>query len=277
MGTYTGRKVIIINGENTMEAFQVNRYLNSLFSDLKEDTVDRVIYGDSDREVKGITVAWMPYRWVLEKTHALGANVLVTHEPTFYDHRDLAGKLADIPATTEKQKLIDELGITVIRCHDVWDALPEIGNPFAWGDFLELGAPVDGERYYNIYEVSPQSARSFARYVAGKTHQLGQPTIGFYGDPDREVRKVGLGTGCICDPFKMYKMGADLAISVDDTVRAWVAGEWCQDEGNPLLVVNHCVSEELGIVTLANHIREVFSDVPVTHIPQQCTFQSITA
>jgi hypothetical protein len=56
-----------------------------------------------------------------------------------------------------------------------------------------------------------------------------------------------------------------------------VAGEWCQGEGNPVLVVNHCASEEPGMVTLSNHIREVFSDIPVTHIPQQCTFESITA
>ncbi|MCZ6631999.1 MAG: Nif3-like dinuclear metal center hexameric protein [bacterium] len=260
-----------------MKAIEINQHLNAQFSELKPGTVDRVIYGDPDREVEGIAVAWMPYRWALERARELGANVLVTHEPTFYSHRDLEGDMADEPASKDKQAFIDDLDITVIRCHDVWDALPEIGIPFAWGNFLELGEPVGGERYYNVYEVDPQPARDFARHVAGRTTELGQPTVEFYGDPDREIRTVGLGTGCISSPFKLYELGADLAISVDDIVRAWVAGEWCQDEGRPLLVVNHCVTEEPGMVTLAQYLEAVYPDIPISHIPQQCTYQSITA
>ena len=74
---------------------------------------------------------------------------------------------------------------------------------------------------------------------------------------------------------QVAELGADLAISVDDVVRAWVAGEWCQDTGNPLIVVNHCVSEEPGMVTLAAHLEQALPDIKVTHIPQKCTFKSV--
>lgn len=260
-----------------MKAIEINAHLNGLFGELKEETVDRVIYGDPGAEVKGIAVAWMPYRETLERAVTLGANVLVVHEPTFYDHWDLDGKMTNLPEVEGKKRFIEEQGLTVIRCHDVWDALPDIGIPFAWGNFLGLGDPAGGERYYNVYRVEPQPAGQFTKYLAGKTSSLGQPTVGFYGDPQREIRTVGLGTGCISNPFKIYELGADLAISVDDVVRAWVAGEWCRDTGNPLIVVNHCVSEEPGMVTLAAHLAETFPEIEVTHIPQQCTFRSIGA
>jgi len=120
-----------------------------------------------------------------------------------------------------------------------------------------------------------QSALDFTKRMATYTSKLGQETLEFYGDPDRSVRRVGLGTGCISNPFTSYELGADLAIAVDDIVRAWVAGEWCRDNGNPLVVVNHCVSEEPGMVTLADHLRKTFPDVEVTHLAQRCTYESV--
>lgn len=83
-----------------------------------------------------------------------------------------------------------------------------------------------------------------------------------YGDPEREVSGIAVA-------WMPYRA----------TIRrawAWVAGEWCQDTGRPLIVVNHCVAEEPGMVTLAAHLREAFPDVPVTHIPQKCTYRHIS-
>jgi putative NIF3 family GTP cyclohydrolase 1 type 2 len=258
-----------------MKAIDINKHLNSLIENLFEDTVDRVIYGDPDVVVKGIAVCWMPYRNTIERAKALGANVLIVHEPTFYGHWDLYGDLADIPELQAKKELIDESGITIIRCHDVWDAMPGIGIPFAWGRFLGLGEPTKSIRYYNVYPVDPQPALRFAHNIISKTATLGQPVIGFYGDPERIITMVGLGTGCISDPFEIYRLGGDLAISVDDVVRAWIAGAWCEDTGNPLVVVNHAVSEEPGIAALAEYLKKAFPKYSVTHIQQQCSYRPV--
>lgn len=260
-----------------MTASDLNKHLNSLFPDIKEDTVDRVIYGDPDREIKAIAVAWMPYRATIQQALDSGSNVLVTHEPTFYGHRDLADRMAESPETLDKRAWLDQQDITIIRCHDVWDAIPDIGIPYAWGEFLGLGQPSKSKRYYNVYDVEPQTAGEFASKLASRTVELGQKTVGFYGDPDRTITSVGLGTGCISQSWEMREMGADLAISVDDVVRAWIDGEMSQDSGYPLIVVNHCVSEEPGIVKLAEYIYQTFPDIPVTHIPQTCTYRSIEA
>jgi putative NIF3 family GTP cyclohydrolase 1 type 2 len=251
--------------------------MNGLIDDLPEDTVDRVIYGDPDREVNGIAVAWMPYRETVERAAEQGANLLVVHEPTFYDHRELDRDGQYLAEAAAKKQLIDEVGITVIRCHDVWDAMPEIGIPYAWGDFLGLSDFVKQVRHYNVYKVPEQTAGAFANHVADRTATLGQQTIWFYGDPERRIRTVGLGTGCISNPFRSFELGADLAISVDDVVRAWIAGEWCRDTGRPLVVVNHCVSEEPGMVTLAAYLEKAFPGTPVTHIAQGCSYEPVVS
>jgi putative NIF3 family GTP cyclohydrolase 1 type 2 len=258
-----------------MRAIEINQHLNGLIPDLPANTVDRVIYGDPEAEVRGIAVAWMPYRKTVEQARATGASVLVVHEPTFYDHWDLQGKNVGLSGVEEKKRLITEGGITIIRCHDVWDAMPEIGIPFAWGRFLELGTPTRSVRHYNLYSVAPQPAMSIAKRIAEKTASFGQPMVGFYGDPNRTVATVGVGTGCISDPFTLYNLGADLAVSVDDVVRAWIAGEWCQDSGNPLVVVNHCVSEEPGMATLAEYLTKSFPGIKVTHLRQGCTYRTV--
>jgi hypothetical protein len=60
-----------------LTANDLNTHLNILYTDLRENTVDRVIYGDPER---GIAVAWMPYQRTIQEAIDAGANVLVTHE-----------------------------------------------------------------------------------------------------------------------------------------------------------------------------------------------------
>jgi putative NIF3 family GTP cyclohydrolase 1 type 2 len=264
-----------------MKAREINEHLNSLVDIEKEKTVDRVIYGDPDAEVKGIAVSWMPYEETIRRAADLGANVLVTHEPTFYVHYDLDDDFGELPEfgrahLDKKKKLIEDVGVTIIRCHDVWDAIPEIGIPFAWGRFLGFEKIVNKERFYNIYQVPEITAGEFAKDVAAKTKLLGQPVVGFYGDPEKKITKVGVGTGCGSSPFKLYELGAELSISVDDIVRAWIAGGWAMDTGRPLVVVNHCVSEEPGMVTLAEHLQGRFKDIKVSHIRQGCSYQMVS-
>jgi len=244
-----------------------------------EKTVDRVIAGNPDQSINGIAVCWMPYSETLRQAAALGVNTVVTHEPTFYDHHELRntpGHPRYVAAKAEKERLIAELGLTIIRCHDVWDAIPEIGVPFRWGYFLGLTDLVHSQRYLNVYRVPPQTAAEFARYLAGRTAAAGQQTVEFYGDPDRIIERVGIGAGCCSDALDLYELGADLAVTVDDIARAWIIGEYCRDTGHPLIVVNHGVSEACAMDSLVDALQEL-TNVPVHLIEQGASYQEISA
>ncbi len=264
-----------------MTAQQLSDALHALWPHANpEKTVDRVIAGDPSQEVTGVAVCWMPYSSTLREASALGANTIVAHEPTFYDHFELR-KDVHHPrfeaAKKVKEKLIEELGLTIVRCHDVWDAIPEIGVPFQWGEFLGLSELVASERYINVYKVESQTAGEFARYFASKTATAGQRTVEFYGDASRRIETVGIGTGCCSEAMRLYDLGADLAVSVDDIARAWIIGEYCHDTGDPMIVVNHGVSEDCAMASLTVKLRELLPGVPVIRIKQGCSYLEVSA
>jgi hypothetical protein len=73
----------------------------------------------------------------------------------------------------------------------------------------------------------------------------------------------------------LYELGADLAVTVDDIARAWVIGEYCHDTGNPLIVVNHGVSEACAMDSLAETLRKL-TDVPVHLIKQGASYREVS-
>lgn len=267
-----------------MNARQLNSFLNELRRNVAEDTlakynkieVDRVIYGDPNREVQGIAVCWMPVIEAIDEANRLGANIIIAHEPTFYDHWDLEGDFHEQPAIEMKKKLLERYRITVIRCHDVWDVFPQKGTSFAWGDFLGLTEPIRISTPYIVYKVKERRAIDFAYEVLERISSLSAKCLRFYGDEKRIISTIGIGAGCYSDPFHIYKLGAELAVSVDDITRAWIAGEWCRDTGRPLIVVDHGVAEEPGQIALATFLRTKLQGIVVHYLRQGCSCKHLT-
>lgn len=276
-------------GTKNLTAFDINKYLRSLI-DVEEPSVDKIIIGDPGTLVKKIGTAWMPYWKTCKQAVKEGVNVLVVHEPTFYAHRDLeaaewlnienpgTGKQKYLEMRDEKARWIKENGLVIIRCHDVWDKIPDIGIPYAFGQALGFSNDdiVRRETFYNVYRTEPLSAIELARSIALKLNMAGQPGVAFYGDENYLVRSVGVGTGCICDPMNYMQLEPDLFIAIDDTVRTWIQTTYAEDTGKPLVVVNHGTSEEFGIKLLNEHLAEAFRDFEVIHYDQGCTYKWVS-
>lgn len=260
--------------EGILTAKKVNDYLRSLI-DVKEPSVDRIIIGDPDTEVKKIGTAWMPYWETCREAVNKGINVLIVHEPTFYSHWDMDEKEGDYPDLREKKaEWIMDNGLVIIRCHDVWDKYPETGIPFALGQALGFSNKdiIRSETYYNVYKTTPLPAIDMAARFASILKEVGQPGVAFYGEKNREISSIGIGTGCICDPRQFMHLDPDMFVAIDDSVRTWVQTTFARDTGKPLVVINHGTSEEYGIRLLSKHLSNAFSDYEVIHIEQGCTY-----
>ncbi len=85
-----------------------------------EGTIDTTKTGDPSQVVKGIVTTFLATTEVIEKAIELGANLIITHEPTFYEHLDEKEWLADDPVYKAKRRLIDEHHIVIWRFHDYW-------------------------------------------------------------------------------------------------------------------------------------------------------------
>jgi len=263
-----------------LTAGEVYDYLRSLDGGWVnwEKTVDTFKAGSPETEVKGIAAAWMPYNYALEKALELGCNLFITHEPTYYNHRDNDPDIFRFPAVTDKREFIEENGLVIVRCHDVWDRYPEIGIPTGWGKLLELGKPIDGKGYYYVYDGEGRSAGSIARQIAERTAGHGQPGVQLIGPEDKLVNRIALGTGAITPMFHFIeKLEADMAICTDDGFVYWRDGAYAIDAGFPVAVVNHPVSEDYPMKLLADQLTERFPNIPVHHIPERCMYKLVTA
>jgi len=77
----------------------------------QSDTVDTFKAGDPDVPVTGIAVTMMATFDVLQRAAAAGDNLIITHEPTFFDHLDKADQLPEKdndPVLAEKRLFIKQ-------------------------------------------------------------------------------------------------------------------------------------------------------------------------
>jgi Uncharacterized conserved protein len=75
--------------------------------------------GSPEDECRGIVTTCMASVEVIRKTIELGYNLIITHEPTFYNHFDQVDWLEGRDSVyDEKRKLLDRYGIAVFRDHD---------------------------------------------------------------------------------------------------------------------------------------------------------------
>jgi putative NIF3 family GTP cyclohydrolase 1 type 2 len=288
-GIIEGRDISGAMSSMDISAADVQEFLVSL-TKLGPKTVDRIIIGDPGTKVKKIGTCWMPYWETCKKAVDSGVNLLVVHEPTFYTHWDLDEDKEDyfkapdyarkqyLELVEEKKKWILENGLVIIRNHDTLDALKDRGIPFALGQFLGYSNDdiIRSRTYYNVYKIDKQPASVVAAVIAHKLKELGQPGVAFYGDPDWPVSSVGVGTGCICDPMYYADLQPDIFIAIDDTIRTWTQTTFARDSGQPLIVINHGTSEEMGTRMLNRIIQERFPDIETIHFNQGCSYKWIS-
>ena len=67
----------------------IDKILVSLETEIHPGSVDTLKAGSWDQEVTGIATSFMTTLSVLKRAHEMGANLILTHEPTFYNHLDL--------------------------------------------------------------------------------------------------------------------------------------------------------------------------------------------
>ena len=283
-------KLVRASGKPGLKAIDIQHYLRTII-EVKEPSVDRIIIGDPETPVKKIGTAWMPYWKTLKEAKNTGVNVMVVHEPTFYTHWDLDATqwdYLDAPSPAKenyikqrelKKKWILDNEIVIIRCHDVLDKVPVWGIPYAFGQGLGFTNDqiIRSKTYYNVYGIETAPAGVIARKIASKLKALNQPGIEFYGDEDYPVSSVGIGTGTICNPLDYSELKPDLFIGIDDTIRTWVQGEYATDTGQPLIVVNHGTSEDLGAKSVGEHLKTIYPDYEIIHFSEGCGYKWITA
>ena len=240
-----------------------------------ENTVDQFMHGDPDAEVRGIATTWLATNPVLRQAAERGLNFVIAHEGAFYPAYE--GTELGLRHHDEKRRLIDDLGITLLRCHDTWDRLPEVGIPDAWARFL--GFPTDPrpvESFYRVCRVDGHTVDQLAHVVLRKVRSLDQEYVGIMGDRSAPVSRLAVGTGAITGLAEMKELGADVLLATDDGISTTAGGLLSHDMDIPVLVVNHACGELPGMQAMVGYVEEHFPGVPVEYLPCGFPWPTVT-
>ncbi|WP_026298126.1 Nif3-like dinuclear metal center hexameric protein [Cohnella laeviribosi] len=242
-----------------------------------DDSVDRLIAGTPETRVTGIATVFSATHEAVERAAALGANLLITHEGTFYNHQERTDWLQDSPVYQNKRRLIEESGMAIYRFHDHWHRYRPDGimagliQALDWEPFVEEHLPAA-----SVVSLPVRTVREIAGYVKEK---LGIPHVRVAGDPSLPCSRVGLlvgyrGSGANAIPLFEQKR-LDLVIAGEGP--EWETPEYVRDaasqgNGKAVLFLGHEASEEPGMRYLAERLKEAFPEVPVHFIASKPVF-----
>ena len=132
-----------------------------------EQTTDTFKAGDENKPVETVAVAWKPTWDALREAHSRGADLFVGHESICVNAVNGSPEpevVFALESEAPKFEWLAESGMTVYRCHDVWDRFPEFGIRDAWPRGLELGGEILGDPYpYLVTRIEPRRLGELAR------------------------------------------------------------------------------------------------------------------
>lgn len=240
-----------------------------------DKTRDIVLHGSTDKEITKIGVCWVATNQVIEQAKKEGINFIISHENIFYQASTNPDRLL-LESANEKRKLLDEGDISVYRCHDVWDLMPDYGVVDVWAKDIDLiFEPRNVNSYYSYANVNGLTVKEISQKVANAVYKYGQEGIQVIGNMDKEVHRVAIGTGAETDIFLMLKGKADVLVVSDDGVSNWIAIQYCLDHDIPVIIVNHASCEIGGLQEMVHYFNEVYPLLEVQYLYEGYKLQSV--
>lgn len=237
------------------------------------DTVDTLKVGDPSTPVKGIATTFLDTMDVLREAVRRGDNLIITHEPTFYNHRDDTAAFVSDPVYKEKLAFIEQHHLVVYRLHDEIHGDPE-GDHILAGLYETLG----WERYPHPSGFFGQHLVTIPQTTLGQLatslkERLHIQTLRVEGNPDLTITHVALlpgSSGLAKQVLALNQSPVDVLIAGEAS--EWETVEYVRDavaQGRPkaLILLGHEVSEEPGMEKCAKELRLVFPRLRVDHIP----------
>jgi putative NIF3 family GTP cyclohydrolase 1 type 2 len=246
----------------------------------KTPTVDTFKAGNPDTPVTGIAVTMMATLDVLQRAAANGQNLVITHEPTFFNHYDDKPEGMDESDAVwkEKREFIEKHGLVIWRLHDHWHGRKPDGiqagmtHTLGWEKFQNA-------ENQNLYTLPETTLRQLAEDVAKK---LDTPVLRVVGNPEMRVTKIALNpgyTGFVRETHALERDNVEVLL-VGET-REWETVEYAADavsEGRrkALIIIGHVPSEQAGMEECARWLKTLVKDVPIEFVPTKQPFWTLS-
>lgn len=233
-----------------------------------KNTVDVFKAGNPGTKVTGIVTTMFATMDVLKKAVSIGCNLIIAHEPVFYNHLDNTEQFKDDPVYIEKKKYIDAHKLVIWRFHDYIHRMKP--DAIDYGMALKLGwlKYTDGnmpERFTIPETTLEELLKDLKKIFPGNAFNV-------IGKPDMRLTRVVFSAGAPGSTvhFRLLREnGVDVVIAGE--VPQWETYEYVRDavtqgKNKAIIFLGHVTSEEPGMEYCAQWLKSFIKDIPVYFI-----------
>ena len=259
----------IIGMDNTITVKQImDLFIKDVPGGEIVGTVDTLKSGSPGTKVTGIVTTMFATIEVIRKTIDIGANFIIAHEPTFYNHIDNTTWLKNDEVYQYKANLLKQYDIAVWRNHDyihhlVPDGVTEgVLARLQWQKYADAAIP-------NIITLPATPLNDLINYAKGK---LDIEKVRFIGDLKQSCSRILLMPGSAGGNRQIEGIGkVKPDVLMCGEIAEWETAEYVRDaraKGDKLslVVLGHIASEEPGSQYMLTWLKQKLPFIKATHI-----------
>ncbi len=269
-------------GQNQIKKsdFTANEITNLIISktgaDVIPNTVDVFKEGNPEAKVTGIVSCMFATMDVLKQAVDKGCNLIVTHEPIYYNHLDETSQLQHDPVYLEKKKFITDHQLIIWRFHDyIHSMLPDgilsgMASKLGWEKYA-VNAHLD---HYKLSETKLKNLLKDLKTIF--------PDNAFYfiGNPEMQLTNVFFAAGASGSSLHIQMLKND---SVDVVIAGespqWESYEYVRDavsqgRNKAVIFLGHIPSEEAGMDFCAQWLKSFIVDIPVYFVESKASYRT---
>ncbi|MFN8239462.1 MAG: Nif3-like dinuclear metal center hexameric protein [Bacteroidales bacterium] len=246
----------------------INSIIEKTGNPALKNTVDVFKTGNPSDKVTGIVTCMFATMDVLQKAVELKCNLIIAHEPLFYNHEDKTIQFTGDQVFEAKKKFIANNKLIIWRFHDYIHMMKPDGistgmaKKFGWEPYK-----VNGEEDHFV--IPSTTLRELIAYLK---ILFPENTFNVVGDPLLQVSNIRVAAGAPGSGthFSLLRK-EDTDVVIAGEVPQWETYEYVRDaiqqgRKKAIIFLGHIPSEEAGMEYAATWLKGFITGIPVYFI-----------
>lgn len=261
----------LVNGQNAQNVNKttaeqvIATIIKNTGSNVIPKTVDVIKEGDPKTPVNGIVTCMFATMDVLKQAVSKNCNLIIVHEPLYYNHLDETKMFQNDPVFLEKKQFINDHKLVIWRFHDYIHSMKPDGietgmvSKLGWKEYAVKGTTNQfvlpettlKELLKNLKQVFPKNAF----YVVG--------------NPDMKLKNVRLAAGAPGSARHISLLeDKNVDVVIGGEAQQWETYEYMRDavdqgRNKAVIFLGHINSEEAGMDYCSLWLKSFIKNVPV--------------
>jgi putative NIF3 family GTP cyclohydrolase 1 type 2 len=254
-----------LKGTNLPASKIIETIIKNTGSPVIPKTVDVIKEGSPDTPINGIVTTMFATMEVLKEAVSRNCNLIIAHEPLYYNHLDATEQFKNDPVFKEKQRYIRDNKLVIWRFHDYIHSMKpdgvELGmvSKLGWKNYTVNGTL---DRFLLPETTLNELVKSLKKIFPGYTFYI-------VGDKEMKLTNVRLAAGAPGSSYHIELLEKDdVDVLIAGESPQWETYEYARDavtQGRKKAVIflGHIASEESGMDYCAEWLKSFMTDMPV--------------